>query len=506
MAAVATLVLGGSAYAMRRQDLSFPHAKHAKLFPTCVGCHVGVPTGDAANVLPSQESCSTCHDGLQQKKVTFSPVTRSPRNLHFDHAEHAKKVPAAQAECVACHATPGAPFMAARRALPEQCQSCHEHQATTHFADDNNCLACHVKLTEATAMPTARLAALPKPASHARADFSQAHSVDAAAAGQRCAVCHTRESCERCHANAGSVAAITTLGRDARVARLASLWPAKYGTPPSHMKNGFVVQHGKLAESLNASCANCHTQPSCNTCHTGPLGRRVIDQLPLPVPGGARGVRLERWSLWSAAAVPTPGVRYLLAARGDTTPAGTATPSAGDTTPRRVRPHPRNFAMVHGAEAASGQVNCAGCHVQQQFCSDCHAGNEGRRRFHAPNFAARHAPDAFGREKDCASCHNPELFCRSCHSAAGLASGKGFRQVAYHTAQPLWLLQHGRAARQSLQSCTTCHTQVDCMACHAAGTGWKVNPHGRDFDAAKMYQANRLVCLRCHPTDPMSGR
>jgi hypothetical protein len=42
------------------------------------------------------------------------------------------------------------------------------------------------------------------------------------------------------------------------------------------------------------------------------------------------------------------------------------------------------------------------------------------------------------------------------------------------------------------------------MQCHSS-TGWKVNPHGANFDAQRQWRANRLVCLRCHQTDPITG-
>jgi hypothetical protein len=143
-------------------------------------------------------------------------------------------------------------------------------------------------------------------------------------------------------------------------------------------------------------------------------------------------------------------------------------------------------------------MTCSGCHAQT-FCADCHAG-ENKRRFHPANFAMRHSADAYGRETNCASCHNTEAFCRDCHREGGLAS-RGRLDVAFHTAQPLWLLQHGRAARQGLESCASCHEQRDCMACHST-TGWGVNPHGRDFNADRMAKKAGVSCGFCHLTPP----
>ena len=143
------------------------------------------------------------------------------------------------------------------------------------------------------------------------------------------------------------------------------------------------------------------------------------------------------------------------------------------------------------------------CRAACPCCSDCHAG-EGRRRFHPSNFVQRHPTDAWGREQDCASCHNAEVFCRGCHVSSGLASQGGLNS-AYHTRQPGWLLQHGQAARQGLETCTTCHAQRDCMQCHSRA-GWNVSPHGRDFDAARMQKRARGLCTACHIGDPLAGR
>jgi hypothetical protein len=173
----------------------------------------------------------------------------------------------------------------------------------------------------------------------------------------------------------------------------------------------------------------------------------------------------------------------------------------GDSAHRIARVHPPGFEKTHRTSAVNGALTCTGCHTQR-YCADCHAG-EGRRRFHVTNFVSRHAADSYARERDCASCHNTEAFCKTCHQSVGLGA-TGRRRVAFHTAQPNWLLQHGRAARQGLQSCTTCHLQQDCMQCHSQA-GFGVSPHGPDFDAKRMASHNRQICLACHFRDP-TGR
>jgi hypothetical protein len=200
--------------------------------------------------------------------------------------------------------------------------------------------------------------------------------------------------------------------------------------------------------------------------------------MPVAEAGGAVGVQLRL----QPARVRTSVSRLLPST--DTVP----------TRPTSVRVHHVDFRTQHGPEAANGSLSCAGCH-ERRFCADCHT-TETPRRFHRANFVQSHASESYGRETDCASCHNAEIFCRSCHSQSGLAA-KGRLDAAFHTAQPQWLLQHGRAARQGLQSCTTCHAQRDCMTCHST-LGWGVSPHGPGFRADRLASKSATQCLMCH--------
>jgi hypothetical protein len=217
-----------------------------------------------------------------------------------------------------------------------------------------------------------------------------------------------------------------------------------------------------MASASTARCAACHARPSCAACHIGDGARKVVDQLPSAEEAAGRGVQLSR-----------------------------------------MRVHAASFAKTHGASAAAGGMTCSGCHVQQ-FCSDCHAGERNTRRYHPGNFVSRHAPEAYSRDVECSSCHKTETFCRDCHVQTGRGAKAGLRTTAYHNAQPQWLLRHGQAARQELTSCTTCHQQSYCMQCHS-DVGWRISPHGADFDAASMRRRNPSLCLFCHFKDPLGG-
>jgi hypothetical protein len=470
----------GATRAVAQPTAAFPHDKHAKLFPLCESCHMGVASGDAANAFPTEASCRDCHNGTDAKPVEWRRPARAAGLLRYSHPEHAAKVDSAGRECGACHGTSGAPRMVVHRATPESCLTCHTHQASAHLADDNRCGSCHVALTAARGLSRERVAALPRPPTHERANFISAHAPSTPLAALSCGTCHARQSCARCHVNASTQSIIAALAPDDRVAAVVAGKEAVYPTPADHELNDFAWEHGGLAREQGARCATCHTRPSCNACHTGTGWTDVLRQMPNAERGAAPGVRLEHRRTRAARVEPTREA-------AESRPQGVV---------HSVSVHEAGFLLAHKVQAGAAALECAGCHTQR-FCSDCHTGEaSGERRFHGANFAMSHAASAFAREAECAACHNAEAFCRSCHVQSGLAS-RGRLDVAYHTAQPQWLLQHGRAARQGLQNCTSCHVQRDCLTCHST-TGWGINPHGRDFDAASQAKRTPRTCLVCH--------
>jgi hypothetical protein len=498
LGALVALALPLSRVIARQAAPRFLHAQHEKLFPQCAGCHQGIPSGNLATSFPDTAVCGECHNNRDQKKVAWKAPTRSASNLRFTHVDHLTLTDAAGASCTACHATPDAKWMHVDRATPAQCLSCHTHRASAHLAADNRCATCHVPLTQAKALSAARIGAFPKPASHEQRDFAQRHNVTAEAAQAQCLICHARESCARCHVNATQITGRYGLVADARVATLLAGKPASYTVPATHRTSAFLESHGSIAREFAQTCANCHARASCQACHTGKTAADVIAQLPVAEKSGAQGVQIK------AATVPWNGLTEssTLTGRIALGPAKGAPRTVSGNEPRVAQVHAPGFARSHGASAAASQLNCEGCHTKS-YCADCHGG-ESKRRFHVANFAARHAPEAWGRETDCQQCHNAEVFCRSCHMQNGL-SAKGRTNVGYHSAVPLWILKHGQAARQGLQSCTSCHTQKDCMQCHSQG-GRGISPHGPNFDARRMWKANRLTCLRCHFKDPFDPR
>jgi hypothetical protein len=347
--------------------------------------------------------------------------------------------------------------MAVGSARAESCLGCHTQgpRALAHLAAENPCNYCHVPLVQATKLTSARIAGFAEPESHSDPAWLRKHAPTSELAAANCSVCHAAQSCARCHANALRLPAIAALGSDPRVEKVIQEKRAVYPTPESHESPDFRRKHGAAALRDVNSCSSCHTRQSCSSCHAIGAARATIAQLP-DASGTAVGVLSEV----------------------------------------RVRVHAARFSETHGLDAASNAASCSSCH-EQKFCADCHRGADSRK-FHPANFAARHGVDSYTAAAECASCHNREVFCRSCHTGLGLSASAAAQTGAFHNRQPLWLLQHGQGARQNLESCTTCHTQSNCLRCHSEKAGWGVSPHGPSFNAKREHARNPVTCARCH--------
>jgi hypothetical protein len=503
----------------------FPHEKHARLFPLCVGCHAGIEDGNPAEAFPDPSTCASCHDGVRAQPVDWTGPASRVSNLRFDHPEHDAEM-AAEGEslvCGACHTPVGAERMEVERTLPDRCFACHAHEARDHFVDAR-CTTCHVPLAE-TRFTLARMEALPEPATHDAPGFlAGGHGRLAAAGIETCATCHVRDQCAGCHVDATRVAEIGALAAAPAGMRVPPLPPA-YPLPPSHLDPAWIEAHGAVASA--ASCGACHTRESCATCHDPRIARSPMARIA---------------DLPSRADVVAPGVATTRRA-----PASHASPF---------------FATQHATAAATRPESCASCHTQARFCEGCHlsgvaaaparvrpatsggasagstaallsavarldpplpasyaaadtpvaqppAASPGRPQrprpaaaFHPPNYAYRHSAEAYNRRLDCASCHNTRVFCRDCHEQAGFGS-EGRLNRGFHDAEPVWLLRHGQAARQTLESCASCHGQRDCMQCHSEVGSFRINPHGSGFDARRAQRRNPRVCFACHLSDPL---
>lgn len=460
LAGLAALALAGAALSLGAwQEEGFPHDRHVGLFPLCTGCHEGIPEGEEASYYPEADVCAGCHDGVDQVRVTWSAPAPRETNLTFVHDAHAgalEREDEYPLTCVECHSEEDERMFVTEEVEAERCWMCHE--ATEHQLDAE-CSTCHLPLA-GSGLGRAAIEALPEPEDHEVDDFVlEGHGEMAEASTGRCATCHTADRCLTCHVD-GDTDEIRSLDRAPEAMELPPA-EAHYPEPGNHGDDGWLSEHG--GQASRAECATCHTSDDCSSCHAAPVPD-VIATLP------------------SRAQSLAPGVAVM--------------PHAPDNHDSYF------FQEVHGTLAAGDGGTCATCH-REAFCVECHDGpSDGG--YHPPSFVSRHAAEAFGRDTECANCHNAQAFCRSCHVEMGL-TGFGRLGPGYHEAQSLWLLRHGQAARQNLESCASCHKQNDCTQCHGVLGAFQVNPHSRDFDAERAWARSPRTCIGCHTSNPLDG-
>lgn len=432
---------------------AFDHLKHQRVFPACVACHRGAEDPDA-EMWPAAESCATCHDGVIRPHVTWRPPAADeprPSNLKFVHdlvPLMTRRTPQGPVElaCRDCH-------IAARRAAPEGCLECHAPGASHLAAPDSLCETCHLPLARATTLTAKEIGAFPAPPSHGQVGFTSREG-HGTLVGASCAVCHARDFCLTCHVDAPEQPAIQALPPDPRAKAIA----VRLRAPAGHRDPAFLQRHGAAVRADARQCRTCHTQESCLACHAA--SQRVAVALAARAP--ERGVGAQ---------------------------------------PARRPPdsHRENFTSRHGPVAATTPATCAGCHVRTD-CLDCHRPNAAAAAgYHPAGFVTRHPTAAYVRESRCGDCHNVGSFCAACHASAGLVSTGPLRS-GYHDGSRFFVLGHGQAARQGLESCTACHVERDCLTCHSALGARRFNPHGPGFDAARLRRKNPEMCTACHGT------
>jgi len=181
--------------------------------------------------------------------------------------------------------------------------------------------------------------------------------------------------------------------------------------------------------------------------------------------------------------------------------------------------HGPRFAKDHKEEARAPGASCNACHDRSE-CVECHQGTVKPMDFHAGNYLLVHASDARRGTPDCSACHRYETFCVGCHERSGLGT-RGDTQFSpnrpdlrFHPAG--WSSKgagpnlHAQEARRNLTTCTSCHREEDCIACHSAEEGGvQASPHPRGWRGSARCRAldreNRRMCLRCHVTQDELG-
>lgn len=436
-----------------RDDASFDHELHAGLFPSCLSCHRGA-TETGAPLFPEPAGCAECHDGRDSLAVVEWEPRTGPRatNLNFAHDSHAREVAAEgddAVRCGACHAPEAASWMTVERAVVASCLDCHgligDHLALAGEA----CGTCHADMADSPTLREEQIAGFAAPPSHEAPAFAFEH---VEAIDQTCAVCHARDFCAQCHVDAPEQPEIGRLAPDVRSLALVASLPV----PASHQRADFFAVHGGQASRGGETCSSCHTAESCTTCHIG--SPELAASLPTAGPGRGTGAIV-----------------------------------------RRDRPpsHDVDFLTAHGSMAAARPETCAGCHVRSD-CTECHRpGAAASAGFHPADFLTRHPAAAYARETSCSDCHATGEFCTSCHASVGLASGS-LLTSSFHDGKAAFSVSHGAAARQGLETCASCHVERDCLVCHSSTGGRGIDPHGPDFDAARLRRANPQMCSACH--------
>ena len=448
----------------------FPHRRHQNVFPLCTTCHAGI-VDSARSIWPEPTACAACHDGTVRRTVQWTPrVGPRPSNKRFTHAAHDRAARALNPgdstlirTCSNCHVPDGSPRMDVRPAVVGKCLTCHGLPNDHFNLPPDACAKCHVRLTDAQTLTAQDIAGFPRPRSHAAADFllgghgklARTGGTGQQAIASSCATCHSRNLCLSCHVNAPDSPVISALATDDRSPTYRGSQPV----PDSHRDANFLRTHGRDARRGTLNCAACHARESCATCHVGVPPREVSALAPAGA-GRAAGVQLTR-----------------------------KPPST----------HTGDFKSSHGPLASSRPATCETCH-ERSTCLECHRASGSRQSsYHPAGFLSRHPSSAYTREASCADCHNPAQFCQSCHQKSGLVAVARIGRRGYHDAFRGFSLGHGQAARQSLESCASCHAERDCTACHSAvGGGFRFNPHGPGFNAARARSKNPSLCIACH--------
>lgn len=121
----------------------------------------------------------------------------------------------------------------------------------------------------------------------------------------------------------------------------------------------------------------------------------------------------------------------------------------------------------HGVTAGANDATCYQCHVQDD-CQQCHGGDNVRPRVHPLNFEFNHSLEARASRIECGTCHMDAQFCAECHAA-------NFVLPETHS-EPGWRngAVHGPEALFEIDSCIACHDAGEAVPSTCAGSGCHV--------------------------------
>lgn len=172
--------------------------------------------------------------------------------------------------------------------------------------------------------------------------------------------------------------------------------------------------------------------------------------------------------------------------------------------------HNADFWFTHRIVAAEDESRCASCH-REGDCIDCHDGRIRDRRNHPNDYVTLHPAEARQSAGRCTVCHRVASFCEACHLRVGVALSSPALSRAvgrFHPPPEQWsgrvvtLGHHALEARRSLTACVSCHTERDCISCHATtglgGAGVNPHPPGWLSRCGELLRASMRACVQCH--------
>src|SRR3972149_2425966 len=249
----------------RGKLIKFSHQFHVKdAGVSCQDCHSAAATSKASsdNLLAKKANCQSCHEEqiannctychTSDDVSTYAAFENPKRDLLFNHEFHLNDQ---KLTCETCHKGLDEMTIATDKSIPEmaQCMTCHDGAQA-----QNACETCHTNF------------ATLRPKEHNRTNFVKEHKLYARMQDASCASCHTQESCQDCHVNAGLVQT-TPGGADMvspRSPRLTANDRAQGMALTRVHDLNFRFTHGIAASAKITECATCHdSKDFCSTCH-----------------------------------------------------------------------------------------------------------------------------------------------------------------------------------------------------------------------------------------------
>jgi len=125
----------------------------------------------------------------------------------------------------------------------------------------------------------------------------------------------------------------------------------------------------------------------------------------------------------------------------------------------KPKDHNELWAVNHGSFKEASVNNCASCHTEN-YCMECHKGENLFNRSHPPEFIMTHSMSYIMKESNCISCHEGLETCRDCHMKLN------YIKPINHLAN--WGQNHRNEAKMNFETCVVCHTDNDptCKRCH----------------------------------------